>query len=1400
MRTLKKSKSNIVVASLILALLVGFVMGVRPAATSARADAPGDYMSDYASQAETQAAERAINQEIANEGMVLLKNEDVLPLKTRQVTIMGNGIQRWVAAGTGSGATSSSNPQTPLTALEQAGISYTQAYNTNGAVSMTATGTSAPAQPTAAQQQEWASSEAAIVFISRSGGENISQLDSANYNDLRITGVASPTGHILQLDNNERALLKIANDNFEKVIVVLNAANAMELDELEDKENYPNVKAALWVGMPGDEGYNAFGRILTGEVNPSGHLVDTLVRDLRFDPTWYNYGNNSQTGGNHTFGSNYAVFYEEGIYVGYKYYETRAKEYKGSITTSTGLTEPDFDNGEDWYNYSVMYPFGHGLSYTTFDWDIMSMGTTSNELPITSSSKIKIKVKVTNTGAVAGKDVVQLYSELPYTPGGIEKSAKNLVDFGKTKLLQPGESDVITLEVDPYDIASYDYNDANKNGFKGYEVEAGKYIFHVSTDSHNTKYNKDGEKLAISYNVENGILITNDPKTGYVVDNAFDDVSESFHAHATALTRADMEGTFPVPPTTAEKVATADETALMNEANLGPNAIAGTNSNAYINNRFSDVNQPYYTTEMPAYGVTPTGGLIMLAELTGKSYDDPLWDTFISQLTITEMYDQIRDSSGAYGSPRIQRLGVPQSTNQDGPLTLNKGVPWVSEPVLAATWNKELAYRQGRSIGNEGLWRSVEVWYAPGLNTHRSAFGARNFEYYSEDAILAGKLSAQVVTGCQEKGLTTTLKHYAMNEQETTRGKIGTFATEQAMREIYLKAFELPVKAGSMGMMSSFNYVGGLLAPANYSLCTETLRNEWGFVGFMVTDYGAGPSGVSSGRMDLLIRAGNDRGMGSGNPSNSGNAMTATQIAAMQKATKNMLYVMANGMAMQTRRAQTDTSKFAAIAYRKPTLTYNNNTFALLTEEEYMENIAIKDGSNLGNDVTYTITEGTLPKGLTLSEDGMISGKARQEGSFVVTVTATTENNVIAPASAEITFNVTATRIDYDPKTMLNGKEGYAYNDHVASAVGGEYVYTLSEGNELPEGLVLAEDGTITGTPSVNGEFSFEVTATSESATLTRTFTIYIASKDAVLTYGSFTAPMAKVGNEYSVNVAKATGSDSITYSLDERDVDTGLVPDGLTLENGILSGVPTTAGRYSFHVIASAPNYDDVKAKVVIVVAEENAVLEYEDATLVGGKVGKAYNSSVADATGSTDTTYALAEGSELPLGLNLSADGTISGTPVMNGTYTFTINASAPGFETVSAEYTVTIEKGTFYFNGKTLTECDVFTAYSADISIDMDGVTYTIKSGSSLPEGLSLNPATGKITGAPSCEDDVYTFTVVAKAEGYEDVEATFTIAIIDPKLESCGGFMGAGSVLAIFGVLGAAAFVALKKKEN
>ena len=866
----------------------------------------------------------------AREGMVLLKNNNALPLQsdgTLKVSVFGKNSVNLAYGGSGSGAASGGNAKSIFDSLTAAGIEYNKSlvsfYQDNAA-----SGSGRPANssdldtgkvianiPTG--ETPWESypdslkttfgeyNDAAIVVLTRMGGEGFDMARS-----------------YLRLDENEKRLISEVGKLFNKVIVVLNVATSMEINDIANDDN---VDAILWVSFTGNQGMMALGEILTGTVTPSGRTVDTFAT-LESNPTWNNFGgelgsDTKYSGDSYLQSSRaglietgvYFVDEEEDIYVGYRYYETAyaealAGKYQG------------FD-----YDSVVAYPFGYGLSYATFEWTLEN----ASALPATleADTQITVEVKVTNTSAnYSGRDVVELYVTPPYTYGKIEKSAKVLVGFAKTDVLAPGESQTVSITVDsPYAFASYDCYDKNKDGKTGYIAEAGEYVFTVSTDAHTAK---DMASSSFKANIAADILYTDGAKEGTVVENRYtDNDNEAFNVDtelSVQLSRADFAKTWPTARTEDEKK--ADKSLIDAMKDTAP-----------------DPNNPNNYTEMPKTGTDTVADIVKVnkdgeeiretrvvqfSDLVDLDYDDPVWDAFLDRLTLDEMIALVNE--GAFQTTAIERLGVPLTRQTDGPVGWVNFMTGISqafegccayccESLLAATWNVDRLYDMGVSVANEGVvgynGMTFSGWYAPGLNIHRSPMGGRNFEYYSEDPHLGGMMAGSLMKGLATGGVFVTLKHFALNEQETHRAGVLTWSTEQAMREVYLKSFEIAIKAAkedtivkadgeriegegavkAMGVMSSFNRIGRRWAGGDYRLLTDILRDEWNFEGLVICDFNT----CSHMIVKDMVYAGGDLNleMVVTNVWKNADANSAADVTVLRQACKNILYTIANSNA-----------------------------------------------------------------------------------------------------------------------------------------------------------------------------------------------------------------------------------------------------------------------------------------------------------------------------------------------------------------------------------------------------------------------------------------------------------------------------------------------------------------------
>ena len=1329
---MKKIFSWIALASVSVTTLLG------SAATASATDfyAPsepeyGNYFnSDFGTREEVLQFNRDLNEEIEGEGLVLLKNDGSLPIGgDLRVSVFGKTSVNVMSGGSGSGAGGGVPVTGFIEALQQEGFTVNPTlvnfYKDNsksgsGRGSAPGNGNVSPgyntgetpvANYTSDIEETYESyGDAAIVVFSRISGEGFDLPRTMMWNgstykgwgtdvNQAVPGARDMYDHYLQLDQNEADLLKYLGDRFDNVIVLLNTGSQFEVGFLDDPGHYgyhKNVKGCIWMGYPGSSGNVAVAKALKGEINPSGRTVDTWARDFKNDPVWQNhannmmegdsslkgnqYANNPQGGGNGGGGyiSNY-VIYKEGIYMGYRYYETRgftegngdySSEGKGKadvvynqvtgkyISLSNdkdgdneihGTDTTDWDN---WYDASVVYPFGYGLSYTTFDWEIVSANP-ENGAKLTADGTISIDVKVTNTGDYAGKDVVELYFTAPYYTGGIEKAHVVLGGFAKTDLIQPGESDTVTVEMTVRDMSSYDWNDANENGFKGYELDAGTYEIKLMKDSHTVVH-------TIDYTLEEGIKYATSETTGYPIENRFDEVSNYLLEDQYAqdgvgyMTRADFAGTFPV---MAYKI--TESQWIIEAVSMWHNGAVDTSD------------KPWYTDVMPTTGVDNG---IKLQELVGVEYTDPLWDKYMDQFTV----DQLRALSmgGSYASGQnYPELGVTRVPNADGPAGWLYGAPggtystWCGETVLASTWNIELARAKGIGMGNEALWGNgssgskIPFWYAPAVNIHRSPFSGRNFEYYSEDGLLTGILSAAMIDGAQSKGLICYVKHFGVNDQEANRCGLLTWLNEQSMREIYIKPWEVCVKdANTMGIMTSLNKIGPCWAGGSYGLLTEILHNEWGFNGNIVTD--SYSSSWSNG--DMMIRAGANLALGSGGLKSG--TSSATAVTALRNAAQGILYAHANSMAMNEGTSPTKPRPLASFETTSLKTAVVNIDYLASVANAHI-NAEAYPGSD--SDIVYTLKEGSvLPEGLVLNADGSITGAPTVEMPYCnFTVVATYLDD-----TKEATFSISVINasgsIVYLPASanLALAGVGKEYSVSVAEAsiekpdATQEEIdkfpaihYSLADGSALPRGLTLSSDGTIAGTPTVEcQDYQFTIVASAlgyKDRTATYSISIY---ND--LTYEATELPAGEFGQDYIASVATADCANKVTYAL----AGGSSLPKGLYFTaGGYIVGKPIeTVTDYEFTVVASASMATPVEVTYKITVG----ISFNSNITLAHGTEGSEYYGFVS-ATGSRGIKYSLAEGSALPEGLQLTEDGDITGTPTKAGIYEFTVVASAEG-----------------------------------------------------------------------------------------------------------------------------------------
>lgn len=811
-----------------------------------------------------------VAEEIAGEGMVMLKNDNMLPLtEQKNLNLFGWASINPVYGGAGSG---SINDLWPIVSLEEglqnAGFTlntelhdfYANYTSNRPKMSESKQAWTLPEPPVDMYSEEMMNnakefSDVAVVVISRIGGEgykdmpkDVSQVAYDSNSDAYADFEAGE--HYLQLSQSERNMVEMVCENFENVLLVYNSAHSFELGFVNE---FPQIKSVLWCPGTGNVGFNALGKIVSGEINPSGRTADTFVYDLTNTPWWNNseqreYANMEDMVATTMFGEREFKLnpkftnYVEGIYVGYRWYETAAAE---------GILD---------YETTVQYPFGYGLSYTTFEQKMSDITVVDGN--------INFDVTVTNTGSVAGKDVVEVYSNPPYTNGGIEKASANLITMDKTAILQPGESEVVSISFPVDDLASFD---AANN--KCYVLEKGDYIISINKDSHNVieskVFNVEADKL---FNTEghSGDLI---PATS-VFDFAAGDV--------TYLSRADKFANY------------AEATAAPTDLNMAEKYMEG-----YFNNANFD-----YNTYVDASVEMPTTGAkngLKLADLRGKEYDDPMWETLLDQMTVAEMSDLT--GLAGFQTAEVPSIGKVATIDCDGPASINNNftrtgsIGFPVAVMIACTWNEDLAYEFGENIGKMANEMNVNGWYAPAMNTHRTPFGGRNFEYYSEDGVLAGKIASSAVAGAKSRGVYAYIKHFAMYDSNAMM--VSIWSNEQSMREIYLKPFEISVKeGGASAVMEAWCYLGNRWAGASSELLKTVLRDEWGFKGFVLTDNFAN-GGWGYMNADIAFNNGVDALLTTYNsgPNNMKNLKDPASVATLRNASKNILYTVVNSSA-----------------------------------------------------------------------------------------------------------------------------------------------------------------------------------------------------------------------------------------------------------------------------------------------------------------------------------------------------------------------------------------------------------------------------------------------------------------------------------------------------------------------
>lgn len=1099
----------------------------------------GKYYTDFNTLGDAQAAAAELAVRIASEGNTLLKNNNkALPLKTgTKVSIFGVG-QDALAGNT-------AKDLLLADALEQEGFSVNKSLRNYYAAIGTDFGKEDVTFDKGVENSYGLYGDVAIVVLSRGGGEG-SDMPTVTSEEASEQDLAQHAGyvqqadgktykHFLQLTDSEEALLNyVKAQGFKKIVYLINSSEIFEMGNLQNDEA---IDAILWIGRPGQMGTTAAARILNGQVNPSGKTVDTWYADFTADPIWQNSIGNTQVGSGVTYveegavadqtstesagiggtGNAYhGVDYEEGIYVGYRYYETVAADKEAAQAGA----------GEDWYKKAVVYPFGYGLSYTNFSYgnmkvtagdEVIAEGATIEAAKLASSvatgkaeiDTLTVQVDVTNEGTVAGKETVEIYVQAPYTPGEVEKAHVKLVGFGKTEELAPGETQTLTIAVNVQDMASYDATDANNNGTKGYELDAGAYTLMAANNAHGWA-DKGAAYQAVNFQLDGDAYLQLDDFSGNEIVNLFskenglfyslrdNDGKYQFNADASAketqMSRADFEGTFPVAPTEADLTLSKNTVASLqywDKFNVD-------DTENYGDNKFIDgvvVDDPNYQSDYPwmadvaaaaetmkGWDQTGTYG-IQLSEMAGI---DPFstevlaegrfagktgveaWTEFMNTLT----YQDEKDLVGKLQKMTLDSINMNQLNGQDSAWNYAKTFNFTCNTIMGATWNPDLSREKGVLVANMALLSGNNTWWGNSANTHRSPFAGRVFEYPSEDGILAGTIAGNETLGAVSRGLVTYMKHCALNDQETFRNGLNLFAwvSEQAMREIYYKSFQICAQEGqSTGVMGAFARAGRVSMNVNYNYVTGLFRNEWGCdtISF-TTDMYAGMSGCSP--LDMLVRAGTD-------------TIATSDMSGTWDADKKMV-VLADGSESP---AQWYTTRQCAQIFlwthANTSMNMNGVDFKPWTIETLnVEQATAPDAMNVqaaveANKIVYTVTAGEVPAGLTLNTDGTITGvPTAKAGTYNFTVQAAADNWVtakrqvtmeIAPA---FTIDETETKVGEDFYAVI--ESATVTKDNYSEGV----VYSVKEGN-LPEGVTLNADGELEGVPETAGNYTVTINA-----------------------------------------------------------------------------------------------------------------------------------------------------------------------------------------------------------------------------------------------------------------------------------------------------------------------------------
>lgn len=1208
----KKKAKKLAIAALALSMSVSMFAGTTLNA-SAMIIGDGKFYTDYSSKDEAMAAADLLNTEISGEGNVLLKNDGVLPLNgNEKISVFGGAQDSMVGA---SGSVSVTQ------ALKNEGFNVNPSlenyYKSAGHTIGKEIGKNTLSKGLEGSFDLYG--DAAVIVLSRTGGEGadlntvmteIEDNKDGNGEDYGwkhealLTDEAGEHKHYLQLTDSEEEMIAYVKANFDKIVVLLNTSNAMEMANLQNDDA---INAILWIGRPGSTGITAMAQILNGEINPSGKMVDEWNRDFSADPVWQNFGLNKQVGTTHLYDYDYeniegapkpgkgngyvggdgyyGIDYDEDIYLGYKYWETVYAELKkdetirydattNKIVAKAEITEDTYnaeEAAEAWWTYAVVYPFGYGLSYTTFTQELGDVyyyldGAKTNlaetvDGSIFASEKdspakvetLYAPVKVTNTGNVAGKQVVQIYVTAPYTAGGVEKSEVTLVGFAKTDVLKPGKSQTVTVEFNVQDFASYDYDDKNASGYEGYELDLGNYTIKAMEDSHRVIDSVDFE---ITSTTGKPVALKLDDFSGNEIETLFsngdmydtirgnyateEDGSDAFlnvnktDAPQVLLSRAAMDKADELAVTEAER-ALSDEFVKYVVYWTGYTSTNQEkyNDEAYTYYKSADSAETgkvdWYKTEAELKALmagwtqattAPALNEYLLKDMTGLDWmsEDPVpagskfyvegaetqmtqkeaWIKFMNQLTWAEIQTLVCNAMRA--TSKLDSIGKTATSDPNGPNDYC-GKYWCDQTVVSSTWNVELGEQYGIINGNLALLsgNTTRGWYGPGINTHRSPFSGRNNEYYSQDGIQGGYMAAAVVRGAQSRGINVWMKHAFMNDQEENRSRqcLFTWASEQAIREIYAKPFQMAMQEGEgTGCMVAYNRIGGVVACANYNYLTRLVRDEWGWRGEFVTDY-YGNNAIQANSMDLLARAGCDLPDGNATSATDklGGTFDATLVGVGTADAPSGNIVVGSGENTNESLTQWYYGRMSAtrvLYVAAHTSNVNNGVATSNFKAKTIELVQGQAASNVsvampaedlsGASVTYAVTSGTLPAGLSLNAStGAITGKTTEVGSTRVTITATADGWYAA--SAQFTFNVaSAFTLSENAGEVGAEFEAFIESEYVSSSSYNQGItYSVVDG-ELPAGLELDGDAII-GTPTKPGTYkaTIQIVGTNKS-------------------------------------------------------------------------------------------------------------------------------------------------------------------------------------------------------------------------------------------------------------------------------------------------------------------------------